>query len=70
VSQASKPKERKFVWEVTTVLDSQCFWHEQQVERKKESLELEQPWRENSRACWSIFGAFLELKTEEPGCQA
>jgi hypothetical protein len=46
------------------------FWHEQQVERKKKSLELEQPWRVNSRACWSIFGAYLELKTEEPGCQA
>jgi hypothetical protein len=36
--------------------------HEEQVERKKESLELVQPWRENSRASWSIFGAYLELK--------
>jgi hypothetical protein len=34
------------------------FVHEEQVERKKESLELVHPWRENSRACWSIFGAF------------
>jgi hypothetical protein len=26
------------------------FVHEQQVEAKKENLELEHPWRENSRA--------------------
>jgi hypothetical protein len=53
-----KSKERKFVWVGTTVLHNQVFVHEQQVERKKESLELVQPWRVNSRACWSIFGAF------------
>jgi hypothetical protein len=23
---------------------------------EKKSLELEQPWRANSRACWGIFG--------------
>jgi hypothetical protein len=39
------------------------FLHEQQVEKKKKSLELEQPWREN-------YGVYLEQKTEEPGCQA
>jgi hypothetical protein len=33
------------------------FGHERQVERKKESLELEHPWGKNSRVCWSIFGA-------------
>jgi hypothetical protein len=27
------------------------FWHEQQTKNKKESLELEQPWRVNYRAC-------------------
>jgi hypothetical protein len=31
------------------------FLHEQQVERKKESMELERPWRVNSRVCWSVF---------------
>jgi hypothetical protein len=42
------------------------FVHEQQVESKKESLELEHPWRANSRLCWSV----LVLKIEELGCQA
>jgi hypothetical protein len=70
VSQESKPKERKFVWVATTVLHIQVFVHEQQVERKKESLELEHPWRVNSRACWSILESILELNIEEPGCQA
>jgi hypothetical protein len=32
------------------------FVHEEQVERKKASLDLVQPWRENSRECWSILG--------------
>jgi hypothetical protein len=32
--------------------------HEEKVESKKESLESLHPWRENSRACWSIYGAF------------
>jgi hypothetical protein len=58
VSQASNPKERKFVWGTTTVFTHSVFVHEQQVESNKESLEMEQPWRENSRACWRIFGAF------------
>jgi hypothetical protein len=44
------------------------FLHEQQGESKKESLELEQPWRENYGACWSVSGAYLELKTKELGC--
>jgi hypothetical protein len=44
--------------------------HEEKVERKKESLELVHPWRVNSRACWSIFGVYLELETEDPGFQA
>jgi hypothetical protein len=39
------------------------FLHEQQAERKKKSLELEKPWREN-------YGAYLEKNTEEPGFQA
>jgi hypothetical protein len=34
------------------------FVHEQQVESKKESLELEHPWRVNSRACWSVLECF------------
>jgi hypothetical protein len=38
--------------------------HEEQVERKKESLELVQPWRVNCRACWII----LEMNIEESGC--
>jgi hypothetical protein len=38
--------------------------HEQKGEGKNESLELENPWRENSRACWIISRAYLELKTE------
>jgi hypothetical protein len=58
VSQEKKPKKRKFVCEATTVLDSQCFWHEKQVESKKESLELEHPWREIYRACWRIYRDF------------
>jgi hypothetical protein len=32
------------------------FVHEEQVERKKESLELVKPWRDNYRAYWSVFG--------------
>jgi len=28
--------------------------HEEKVERNKEILELVQPWRENSRAIWSV----------------
>ena len=50
-------KGRKFVWVGTTIFTHSFFVHEQQVERKKESLELVQPWRENSRASWSIIGA-------------
>jgi hypothetical protein len=38
VSQASKPKERKFVWEVTTSFRQSSFLHEQQVEREKREL--------------------------------
>jgi hypothetical protein len=34
------------------------FVHKGQVESKKESLELVHSWRENSRACWSIYGVF------------
>jgi hypothetical protein len=33
------------------------FGHTQQDERKKESWELEHPWRENSRACKSVSRA-------------
>jgi hypothetical protein len=36
-------------------------------ERKKESLELVQPWRVNSE---SVTGANWSWRTEEPGCQA
>jgi hypothetical protein len=36
--------------------------HEEQVERKKESLELVQPWRENSRASWRILEHIWCLK--------
>jgi hypothetical protein len=64
VNQERQAKGRKFVWVGTTVLGHSVFVHEQQVERRKKSLELELPWRENSKACWSI----LELKIEEPGC--
>jgi hypothetical protein len=46
------------------------FGHEQQVENRKESLDLEHPWRKNSRACWSVSREYLELKTEEPSCHA
>jgi hypothetical protein len=49
----------------------QSVWvHEEKVERKKESLELEHPWRGNSEACWSVSGAYLELRTKEPRSQA
>jgi hypothetical protein len=57
VNQASKPKERKFVWVGDNIFTHGVFVHEQQIESKKESLELVQPWRENSRACWNVFGA-------------
>jgi hypothetical protein len=43
VSQTSNPKRGNFLWVATTILDSEVFVHEQQVERKKESLELEKP---------------------------
>jgi hypothetical protein len=45
------------------------FVHEEEVESRKE-LGVETSWRENYRACWSIFGAYLELKIKESGCQA
>jgi hypothetical protein len=34
------------------------FVHEQQIESKKESLDLEKSWGENYRACWRFFVAF------------
>jgi hypothetical protein len=67
VSQESKTKGGNLYGKLQQFLDIN-FLHEQQVERKKESLELEHPWRENSRACWSIF--IFGEKIEEPGCQA
>jgi hypothetical protein len=51
-------KGEKFVWETTTILQIQCLVHEQQLERKKESLEWEYPWRDNSISCWSISKEF------------
>jgi hypothetical protein len=50
VSQENKPNDRKFLWVDTTILPMEFFVHEQQVERKKESLEMEYPWRVNSRS--------------------
>jgi hypothetical protein len=39
VCKSSKQaKERKFVWEVTTVFRQSMFLHEQQAERRKEEL--------------------------------
>jgi len=47
---------------------STSFWtinmvHERQVERKIESWELVQPWRVNSRECWSVIGVNWSWKT-------
>jgi hypothetical protein len=56
VSQASKPKERKFIWVATNNFTQSSFVHEEQVERKKESLELVHPWRE----ILEHVGAYLE----------
>jgi hypothetical protein len=70
VSQASKPKERKFVWAVTTVLDSQCFCMNNKQREKKEELGAGATMEGEFGACWSIFGVYLEKNTEEPGCQA
>jgi hypothetical protein len=58
VSQQRKPKERKFIWGVTTVLDDSICMHAQQLESKKEIFEIEHPWKAKSRACWSVFGSF------------
>jgi hypothetical protein len=58
-------KGRKFVWAVTAVLGSQVFGHEQQVERKKGSLELEQPWRENLEHDGANSRVYLKQNIEE-----
>ena len=68
VSQTRNPKESKFVWVRTTILHIQFLVHEEQVERKKENWDLVHPWRVNSRACWSVFGANWSWKIEEPSC--
>jgi hypothetical protein len=54
-SQASRPKESKFVWVGTIVFGKSMFLHGDKVEQKYESLEPVQPWRVNSRASWSIL---------------
>jgi hypothetical protein len=54
--ESRKASQREeIVWVGTTVLVSQVLCMRKQVERKKESLELVHPWRENSRACWSVL---------------
>jgi hypothetical protein len=70
VSQERQAKERKFVWVGTTFLVSQVLCMGSKGERKKESLELVQPWKVNSRACWSVIGANWSWKTEETGFQS
>jgi hypothetical protein len=71
VCESSKQaKGEKFIWVVTTILDSQVLGHEQQVEIKKERWELGHPWKAKFGACWSVFRVLLELKIEELGCQA
>jgi hypothetical protein len=32
--------------------------HEKKQKRKKVSLEMVQPWKENSKPCWSVSGVF------------
>jgi hypothetical protein len=44
--------------------------HEEKLEGKKESLEPVNPWRANSRECWSIFGVNWSWITKESGFQA
>jgi hypothetical protein len=43
VIQDSKPKEMEFVWIATKKIHSAVLLHEQQVENKKESLDMEHP---------------------------
>jgi hypothetical protein len=54
VSQASKPKERKYLWAITTILENQCFWHEQHTKRKKEELGAGATMEGEF---WTVFGS-------------
>jgi hypothetical protein len=45
------------------VFGQSCFCMNNKQRTGKKSIGAEKPWRENS-------GAYLEQKTEEPGCQA
>jgi hypothetical protein len=57
VSQERKSQGRKFIWVGTTVLDIH-FLCMSNNERERKSLELEHPWKENSRECWRLSGFF------------
>jgi hypothetical protein len=48
--KASQKEELCMGWDINFT-ERPSFVHEQQVERKKKSLDMEQPWRVNSTAC-------------------
>jgi hypothetical protein len=52
VCESSKQaKGRKFIWVGDNSFTQSICVHEEQVESKKESSKLVQPWRENYKAC-------------------
>jgi hypothetical protein len=62
VNRERKSKERKFVWVGTTVLHIDFFGNEDQVERRKESLDLVHPWRVNYSEIWSVLEHICSCK--------
>jgi hypothetical protein len=56
VCESSKQaKGGKFLWAVTTILDSQVFVHEQQAKRKIRELGAGASMEGEFGACWSGF---------------
>jgi hypothetical protein len=53
---ASQREEIRMGW--GNIFRKSSFVHEEQVERKEESLELVLPWRVSSRESWSVLGSY------------
>jgi hypothetical protein len=70
VDQERNIKEWEFVWVTTTIFTQDVFVHEDKVERKKESLELLQPWSEKLLSMLEHIWSELELETKYPVCHA
>jgi hypothetical protein len=70
VSQERKPKRGNSYGLGQQFLGESSLCMRDKERAKKHSLKLMQPWRENSRASWSVIGVNWSWKTEESSCQA